>query len=98
MSGSTPVGTAPGAASGAGVTSPCINVCQMDATSGLCRGCLRTLDEIAGWSRASDGEKIRILAAVDQRRVADASRRGGAPRELRPVSQPPGHALGGEQP
>lgn len=51
------------------VPSPCINVCQMDAGSGLCRGCFRTLDEIAGWSRAGDDEKIRILAAVDRRRA-----------------------------
>ena len=51
------------------VASPCINVCQMDESSGLCRGCFRTLDEIAGWSRASDDDRLRILAAVDRRRV-----------------------------
>lgn len=98
MSGNATAGTAAGAASRADVPSPCINVCQMDAASGLCRGCLRTLDEIASWSRAGDDEKRRILAAVDQRRAADTSRRAGAPRELRPVSQPPVHAPDGEQP
>ena len=29
------------------VPSPCINVCKMNERSGLCEGCLRTLDEIA---------------------------------------------------
>ena len=52
-----------------GVASPCINVCQMDAASGLCRGCFRTLDEIAAWAGASDSAKTRILAAVDKRRA-----------------------------
>ncbi|MBL8446131.1 MAG: DUF1289 domain-containing protein [Zoogloeaceae bacterium] len=46
------------------VESPCINVCRMDPRSGLCEGCFRTLDEIAGWSRASDADKRIILARV----------------------------------
>jgi uncharacterized protein len=52
-----------------GVPSPCINVCRMDAASGLCQGCFRTIDEIAGWSRASDDQRLTILAAVDKRRA-----------------------------
>lgn len=53
----------------ASVASPCINVCQMDEVSGLCRGCFRTLEEITGWSRAADDDKLTILAAVDRRRA-----------------------------
>jgi uncharacterized protein len=34
------------------VPSPCINVCEMDQKSGLCRGCLRTIDEIVAWGSA----------------------------------------------
>lgn len=48
--------------------SPCINVCRVDATSGLCIGCCRSLDEIARWGAAAPGEKIAILAAVARRR------------------------------
>lgn len=55
------------------VPSPCINVCRMDAASGLCLGCFRTLDEIAGWSRADDGERLSILAAVARRRTQAAT-------------------------
>ena len=50
------------------VQSPCINICKMDAASGLCIGCYRTLDEIAAWSRLDDTARTRILAAVQQRR------------------------------
>ena len=32
------------------VPSPCTRVCVIDPVSGFCRGCLRTLDEIAGGS------------------------------------------------
>lgn len=58
-----------------GLASPCINVCRMEAASGLCAGCLRTLDEIAAWATASDEQKRRILAAVARRRA----RRTGEP-------------------
>ncbi|MDH5338586.1 MAG: DUF1289 domain-containing protein, partial [Rubrivivax sp.] len=36
------------------VPSPCINVCQMDEATGWCRGCLRTIDEIALWGSLPD--------------------------------------------
>ncbi len=48
--------------------SPCINVCQMDPASGLCRGCFRTLEEITVWSRIDDARRRDILAAVAERR------------------------------
>ncbi len=51
------------------VASPCINVCKMDAVTGLCQGCSRTLAEIAAWSGTNDTGKRRILAAVAQRRA-----------------------------
>jgi hypothetical protein len=61
------------------IASPCIDVCRMDAQSGLCEGCLRTIDEIAGWAAAPDEQKRLILAAVAQRRA----RRDAAPESLR---------------
>jgi predicted Fe-S protein YdhL (DUF1289 family) len=51
------------------VASPCINVCQMDGVTGLCRGCFRSLEEISNWSRASNDDKLVILLAVNRRRV-----------------------------
>ncbi len=32
------------------LVSPCIGVCQMDPVTELCRGCWRTIGEIASWS------------------------------------------------
>lgn len=52
------------------VPSPCVNICQMDPQSGLCRGCLRTLDEIAGWMDYTVSEKLEVLGRLDERRWA----------------------------
>ncbi len=46
------------------VASPCISVCKIDEASGLCVGCLRTLDEIAAWSVLDASEKRAVIAAL----------------------------------
>jgi predicted Fe-S protein YdhL (DUF1289 family) len=51
------------------VASPCISVCRIDAASGLCVGCLRTLDEIACWGSVDDAARRGILGAVANRRA-----------------------------
>jgi predicted Fe-S protein YdhL (DUF1289 family) len=51
------------------VPSPCVEVCRMDARTGYCEGCLRTIDEIAGWSQFSADEKRGVLAQLDVRRA-----------------------------
>jgi uncharacterized protein len=51
------------------VASPCIDVCVMSEAAGLCTGCLRTLDEIAGWAQASDDERRAILQRIAVRRA-----------------------------
>jgi predicted Fe-S protein YdhL (DUF1289 family) len=53
-----------------GVASPCTKVCTLDSATGLCRGCYRTLDEIAAWSALDDGAKRDVLDAIAVRRVA----------------------------
>jgi predicted Fe-S protein YdhL (DUF1289 family) len=55
------------AAQAAEVVSPCINVCRMNPGTGLCEGCLRTLDEIAAWSAMSPDEKRTVLAQLPKR-------------------------------
>ena len=66
------------------VPSPCVSVCVIDAPTGLCAGCYRTLDEIAGWIDLSAEERKALVAALSQRqaregegiaaRMADANR------------------------
>lgn len=51
------------------VPSPCINVCRMDARSGLCEGCARTLDEIAGWAAMSEVDKQAVWRHIESRRA-----------------------------
>jgi predicted Fe-S protein YdhL (DUF1289 family) len=41
----------------------------MDARSGLCTGCLRTIEEIAGWSRYSDDDKQAVWMRISERRA-----------------------------
>jgi len=50
--------------------SPCVSVCRMDAASGLCAGCWRTLDEIAAWSRMDGAAKRATWALIAQRLAA----------------------------
>jgi predicted Fe-S protein YdhL (DUF1289 family) len=47
--------------------SPCVSVCEMDAASGLCRGCWRTLSEIARWTSMNEAERDQVLAALPAR-------------------------------
>jgi uncharacterized protein len=49
------------------VPSPCINVCRMNAATGWCDGCLRTIDEIAGWSALDDRAKQAIWDTIEVR-------------------------------
>lgn len=50
------------------IPSPCIQHCQMDRTTGYCAGCLRTLEEIAAWSRLDNAHKSTILSKLSERR------------------------------
>lgn len=50
-----------------GLPSPCMSVCQMDARTGLCQGCWRTLDEIAAWGMADEAYKRQVWAEIELR-------------------------------
>lgn len=52
------------------VASPCTSVCRMDARTGWCEGCLRTLDEIAAWSKLDDADKRQVWLVLDERRAS----------------------------
>jgi predicted Fe-S protein YdhL (DUF1289 family) len=49
------------------VPSPCTSVCRMDAATGWCLGCWRTLDEIAHWSAMDDAQRLAVWARLEQR-------------------------------
>jgi uncharacterized protein len=52
------------------IESPCTNICTLDARSGLCLGCGRTIDEIARWAAMSADERARIMAELPARRAS----------------------------
>lgn len=43
------------------VKSPCIDVCAFDGKTGLCVGCLRTLDEVRGWKKMTDHRRHQVI-------------------------------------
>ncbi|QAZ39126.1 DUF1289 domain-containing protein [Methylibium sp. Pch-M] len=55
------------------VASPCIDICRIDAASGWCEGCYRTIDEIAAWSRLDDAGKRAVWLQLDMRRKPEES-------------------------
>ena len=52
------------------VASPCVNVCSIDARTGWCEGCLRTIDEIAAWGVLNNAQKREVWKQLPQRRRA----------------------------
>ena len=51
------------------VRSPCTSVCTIDDATGLCIGCYRSLDEIAGWISLSTDRKRAVIATLPSRRA-----------------------------
>ncbi|HVL76267.1 MAG TPA: DUF1289 domain-containing protein [Noviherbaspirillum sp.] len=49
------------------VPSPCISICRMDPKTGLCEGCLRTIEEIANWGSAGDDYKRAVWQEIARR-------------------------------
>jgi predicted Fe-S protein YdhL (DUF1289 family) len=49
-----------------------VSTCRIDAASGLCTGCPRTLDEIADWGAMADSDRLAVWARIVQRREAGA--------------------------
>jgi hypothetical protein len=60
--------------------SPCVRICVMHPTEGLCLGCLRTLREIAAWSQMSADDRRAVLAELPARAPRLRRRRGGRSR------------------
>ncbi len=54
------------------VPSPCVNTCVMTQATptapALCKGCARSIDEIAAWSVMDDAQKLAVWAELEARR------------------------------
>jgi uncharacterized protein len=49
------------------VPSPCIGVCSMDDSTGLCLGCYRTMDEIQQWWDLDNPQKQVVVDLAGER-------------------------------
>lgn len=49
------------------IQSPCKLVCELDLSSAHCKGCGRSREEIALWTRYTDQERVDIMAGLDAR-------------------------------
>ena len=46
------------------LASPCVNICTMDEASGWCRGCGRTVAEVAHWVSMSAEAKEQVWQRI----------------------------------
>jgi len=51
------------------VPSPCISICQMDASEEICIGCYRTRAEIASWGCMDQDDQVLLLDVLRDRRA-----------------------------
>jgi len=56
----------------ADVPSPCVSICVIDAPTGLCAGCYRTVAEIAAWIDLSAAERRAVVDLTRVRRARNA--------------------------
>ena len=49
--------------------SPCVSVCQMDPSDGVCLGCYRTRGEIASWRSMDEADQQKLLDILSERRA-----------------------------
>lgn len=55
------------------IQSPCVGICTMDDTTGLCLGCYRSLDEIKGWWDMNPQDQKKLLVALEERQMQQVS-------------------------
>ena len=66
------------------IESPCVKICVVHPEARLCVGCLRSIDEIGGWSRMSVEERRAVMAELPGRAGLLRQRRGGRMGRIAP--------------
>lgn len=56
------------------VASPCVGICKLDASTRLCEGCLRTVEEIGLWRDADAEWRRLVLRRIAARRTTVCDR------------------------
>ena len=47
--------------------SPCVSICKLNKSTGLCEGCFRTKNEIALWASMNNDERLSLLPILRER-------------------------------
>jgi predicted Fe-S protein YdhL (DUF1289 family) len=59
------------------IQSPCVKLCVVHPEERICLGCLRSMEEIATWSRLTPQARAAVMADLPARAPRLAKRRGG---------------------
>ncbi|MBP6010829.1 MAG: DUF1289 domain-containing protein [Alphaproteobacteria bacterium] len=61
------------------IESPCVKVCAIDATTGWCLGCGRSMREIGAWGSLSPEARRAVMAELEGRKakIPDRAARAG---------------------
>jgi predicted Fe-S protein YdhL (DUF1289 family) len=59
------------------IQSPCVKLCVVHPEERICMGCLRSMEEIATWSRLTHEARAAVMADLPARAPRLARRRGG---------------------
>lgn len=69
------------------IKSPCLRVCAVDGRANACRGCGRTLGEIANWGAMSAAERDDVLRLLPARIEALGERASNRDEALARISE-----------
>jgi predicted Fe-S protein YdhL (DUF1289 family) len=59
------------------IESPCINICVIDPATRLCKGCLRSIDEISRWGSMTPDARRRVISELPARTASQLRSHGG---------------------
>lgn len=69
------------------IKSPCLRVCAVDGRANACRGCGRTLREIASWGTMSAAERDDVLRLLPARIEALGERASNRDEALAKIAE-----------
>jgi uncharacterized protein len=75
-------------------STPCLNICVIEPSTGLCIGCGRTVAEVSRWPSLTESERLAIMATLAGRLKGLTARprpaaagEDAAPRRVLPSSR-----------
>ncbi len=76
------------------ISTPCIQLCVLEQSTGLCIGCGRTRAEIGAWGTMDEAGRRAIMATLSERLLALTSRKSDRVRPSQERAQDRAHKRG----